>query len=922
MGTHLAPVKRLIPVMAILVMMIPALGYALGLGNITMNSALNQPLSAEIELFSVERGDLANLAVKLGTEEDFQRVGADRAFFLTKIKFDVVRRDDGTAYVQLSSTKNVTEPFLDFVVEARWPRGRILREFTVLVDPPVLSDEAPTPIEEAAAMMPASSTEAVTSSPAQSPRSAPISSRAELAPVSRMAGELVYGPVKYNDTLWEIANQMRPSGVTVNQMMATLVRENPKAFYQNNANQLKAGYVLRVSDAAALDAMTVATADAEIERQRVEWLDRKSGKLVRQADAPAGGQVARTGETDEGTTSMAADQARLKLVAPGSQGAGSGAGDESINQMRSDLLLAAEALDANRQETDELKTRLTEMEEQLAAMQRLIMLKDDEMLAMQNQLGTEATDTETAMAETPAEEVAETEETTETTEATDAAAEMAMSEDAMDEKDSADAMPAEGIEREIAESIEKAMAEAAMPEQPAAMEEPGLLDGFGLPDDFVLPDDLFSLLDDPMVLIGGVAVLLVIIVVVIQRRRKQRGFEESILNIGGEGSEAGATADSMSGGESSMVSDFAMSEMSGMSGIETDAADVDPISEADVYLAYGRHQQAEDILKEAIEKEPERHEFKLKLLEVSFAAKNREAFEQGAQKFHDALGDESDPMWAKVVTMGSQLCPDNELFGGSTADALKEDLGEMAEAGDDDLLDFDFDMDADSVDTTLAGGDPDTDEMFAELEAATSGDTGLDEFATATTEATEEDTSLDFDMGSDTATDAVTDTVTDTTTTEEDTSLDFDMGTDADVAVATEEPAVASEEKGAEDNSLDFDVSSLDFDLDAGTEDEVATSSDDTGLDFDLAGLEELTESTSEAETETAATDELGDGLGDELTDDVFGEVDEVGTKLDLAKAYVDMGDGDGARSILDEVMEEGDADQKKQAEELLSQLG
>ncbi len=845
MGKHLAPVMRLAPVMAILAMLIPAVGHALGLGNIAMNSALNQPLNAEIELLSVQKGDLANLVVQLGSEEDFQRVGADRVFFLTKIKFEVVRRKNGTVYVQLTTTQTVAEPFLDFVVEARWPRGRILREFTVLVDPPVLSDEAPAPIEQAAAMMPS----APAAVPVQSSRQAPIRARAELAPVSRVAGELTYGPVKYNDTLWVIANRMRPSGVTTNQMMAALVRENPNAFYNGNANQLKAGYVLRVRDPAALGALTVVAANVEIERQRGEWLARKSGRLVRQTDAPAGGRVARAGETGEGTTAMAADQARLKLVAPGTQGAGSGAGDSDIGQMRADLLLAAEALDANRQETDELKVRLSEMEEQLEAMQRLIMLKDDEMLAIQNQMGSDTVVADKAL-EKPAE--------------------MAMPEAAMEEA-AADALRAEAeIADAFTEAIEKAMAETAMPE-PAVMEEP-------------------SLLDDPMVLYGGIGILVLIIAALIQRRRKmQDGFEESILNVGGEGSDAGATAESMSGGESSMVSDFAMSEMSGMSGIEADVADVDPISEADVYLAYGRHQQAEDILKEALEKEPERNEIKLKLLEVSFAAKNREAFEQGAQDFHDALGDESDPMWAKVVTMGSQLCPGSDLFGGSTADALKEDLGEIADTSDDDLLDFDFELDTASVDIDAASGDADTDAIFAELEAATGG-------------------------------------ATETAKSEDDNSLDFDMGSDLTTAtVATEKPA-ASEEKSADDNSLDFDVSSLDFDLDVDSDDKPAASSDVAGLDLDLEDLDGLSEEfTAESEDALAAASDgkeaQGDELGDALGEDVFSEVDEVGTKLDLAKAYVDMGDGDGARSILDEVMEEGDEDQKKQAKELLSQL-
>lgn len=879
--------KRLAPALAILAMLVPAAASALGLGNITMNSALNQPLDADIELLSVQSGDLANLVVRLGSEDDFKRVGAERAFFLTKIKFDVVRRDNNTAYVHLTTTPVVTEPFLDFVVEARWSRGRILREFTVLVDPPVLSAEAPAPVQQPAMAAQPAPAAAPASAPTQAAtRQAPIRARAELAPVAHAAGELTYGPVKYNDTLYEIANRMRPSGVTVNQMMLALVRNNPNAFYNGNVNQLKAGYVLRVEDPAALSEFSVAQADAEVARQRNEWQMRKSGKLVRQAEAPAGGRVARGGE-GAGAAGSVADQARLKLVAPGSKGAGSGAGEENVEQLRQDLLLAAEALDANRQETEELKARLSEMEEQLTAMQRLITLKDDEMLAMQKQMGGAATKPEAAMPE-----AVEKEE----------AAKAAMPEAGAE----AEKMAGEAATPAPAAEAPKA---APKPAPKPAMEEPGLL-------------------DDPMVLYGGIGILLLIVAaVVIQRRRRmQGGFEESILNVGGgEGGNVGATAETMAqGGESSMVSDFAMSEMSGMSGIEADSAEVDPVSEADVYLAYGRHQQAEDILKEALEKDPQRHEIKLKLLEVYFAAKNRESFEQHAQELHDSLGDESDPLWAKAVTMGSQLCPGSELFGGTSTEALKEDLEEGASEGDDDLLDFDFDIESEGLSGEAGGADEEMDDVFAELEAATAGDSGAAEAAVAETALDEEDAlTEEVDMGLD---------------------FDMDMGAGTEVAAEAEPAEVAAAEetaKASDDNSLDFDVSSLDFSLDTGAAGEASETTADSevaGLDFDLEGLggEEAATVEVEAEAEapveefTAESEallaEAGEDLDEELDlgdelDDTFGDVDEVGTKLDLAKAYVDMGDSDGARSILDEVMEEGDDEQKKQAEELLAQL-
>ncbi len=847
--------KRLALALAALVLLIPVAAHALGLGNMTMNSALNQPLNAEIELLSVQSGDLGNLSVRLGTAEDFDRVGVIREFFYTEFKFKVARKPNGDPYIQVSTTKPIVEPFLDFVVEARWARGRILREFTVLVDPPALSAEAPAPIQQAAtapAQAPQVSRQApvqqsappvpmqpVTQEPAQP---APIRERAELKTMAMNRGDLDYGLVKYKDTLFDIANKMRPDNITTNQMMLALARNNPRAFYNGNINQMKAGFVLRIDDRETLTAMSESDANAEVERQHFEWIARKGGKIVRQtSEAPASGKVSR-GEKSGAKTS-AAEQARLKLVAPGSEGVGSGVGDEQLGRMREDLLLAAEALDANKQETDELKTRMAEMEEQLESMQRLIMLKDDEMMAIQKQFGKEQAAAEQAEA-TPEAALEEA--------APDAGAEKMAGEESM----SADAEATKATAEK-----QPAAKKAPKPAKQKPVSQPGLL-------------------DDPMVMYGGIGLLVLIVGFIVYRKRKASdGFEESILNAGG-GGDVGATAESMEdSNESSMVSDFAMSEMSGMSGIAADAADVDPVSEADVYLAYGRHQQAEEILNEALASDPDRHDVKLKLLEVFFAAKNSDGFEKGAQELHDALGDESDPIWAKAVTMGQQLCPDHSLFGGSSDVAPQEDslgsadessVADIAEASEDDLLDFDFDIDSDG------GGDEGIDDVFAELEAATAGNKEAD----VVTESADTDAAMDFETP---------------------------ITPDEPVAPAADEAAESSD-----DNSLDFDVSGLDFNLDADSSDdtpaETSVAEDDNSLDFDMSTSEPVAADT-------------GDDFGD-LTDDAFGEVDEVGTKLDLAKAYVDMGDSDGARSILDEVLEEGDESQKAQAKELLGALG
>lgn len=924
--------KRLAPVIAVLAMLAPVAAFALGFGNITMKSALNQPLDAEIELLSVQKGDLDNLKIRLGSLEDFARVGADRAYFLTKIKFSLAQKPDGTPYVRLSSRERITEPFLDFVVEARWPRGRILREFTVLVDPPALSDEAPAPIRQAAVQ----TAPVATATTVRTTRQAPIRERATLSPVMSQDGVLSYGPVQPNETLWVIANRMRPdNSVSVNQMMLALVRDNPQAFYNGNVNQLKAGYVLRIEDPAAMTALSVAQANAEVEHQRAEWQARKSGRPMRQIEASEAAAV----ETDAGEGGDVSGQARLKLVAPGSEGAGSGTGDADVDRLRQDLVLAAEALDANRQETDELKTRLSQMEEQLAAMQRLIMLKDDEMLSLQKQLGGELE--EPAVPEVVNEQEMLEPEVTEG--------------EAVEGAEFATEDGAETPALEIAQTEEMQEPEAPTPPVPAPVAE--------------APAPEPGLLESPLLMYGGIGVLVLAIVgwIVARRRKMQEGFQESILNVGGEGA-AGTTNSGIAqsaGGESSMVSDFAMSEISEMNGTQADTSDVDPISEADVYLAYGRHQQAEEIIRAALENAPERNELKLKLLEVFFAAKNAEAFELQAQELHDVLGDESDPLWGKAVTMGSQLCPGNPLFGGAVQ-ALQEELDVDVSAADEDLLDFDFDLDAsDPEDAKAKAGDMASAdaERPGKTEATTPAmpDSGLD-FDVSTLDfnleqrddemenervATGDDHALDFDMKTLDKAVAEPEAGSEVTSEKADKAtdgLDFDESmTDADDAVlAFSSDEMASVKRsgstGSEDADFSVDLSAeeLVLDNDEAIEFDSPAKAADSG-EFDIAldkevtendllivgeGVESIEAKQPDTGKDKATEDERLIGADDELLgDDMFGEVDEIGTKLDLAKAYVDMGDGDGARSILDEVLEEGDDTQKQQAKDLLEQI-
>ena len=855
-------VKRLVPVVIIFGWLIPSVAMALGLGPITMRSALNQPLLAEIDIHSVQPGDLDGLAVRLATEEDFQRINVERPSYLNQIQFKVVQRADGSAYVRLTTSKAITEPYLDFLVEARWARGRALKEYTVLVDPPVLAAEAPAPVEQPStapvfAPPPQQQTQAQRQPAApeprvQPPRPQPQPQAEAPRPAPRQftapqpTGTMDYGMVKRGDTLWEIAEQLRErSGTdsTIHQIMMALLRANPKAFVNGNVNQLKAGYVLRIENPDMVADMSHSESLQEFRRQYREWRS-GTGRLVQQVEVAAG-DVEEASEAP-GTSSRVsqAEQAKLQLVAPGREGQGSGSASRDSSeakQLREDLILATEALDASRQESDELQTRLAELDEQLESMQRLIMLKDEELLAVQNQL-----------------------------------------------KDQAEAAP------------------PAKPKQPEQV-----------PGEETASASLLS--DYLLIAVAALALIGVVAWLVIRRRKMQEGFEESILNVGMGASAAAAAAamTAQAGGpqtsESSMVSDFAMSDMAG---IQSDAAEVDPISEADVYLAYGRHQQAEDIIKQAMETNPGRLELQTKLLEVYHAANNRNAFEQQAQALHDAVGgNESNEHWQRIVGLGGELCPDNPLFGGSMAmGAAETDMGfetAMSDvtAEEEDLLDFDFNEDeiADLESATASAAAEDTNLDFD----VSSLDFSLDEEPKTAKAAPAASNSIDFDMPMEAEEDST------------ELNLSLDSGSDVDLGSIDFETETGIEEAPTEaigDMSLSFDevpTQAMEKSADVGLSLEDFDSEETLHAD---SGEADLSLSDSSYGGSELSLEDLGED--EELGDDIFADVDEIGTKLDLAKAYVDMGDSDGARSILDEVMEEGDDTQKEQAQELLRQIG
>lgn len=786
---------------------------ALGLGDIELKSALNQPLRAEVQLLSVTERELQELRVALASAEVFQQAGIDRPAFLSHIRFEPVRKPDGSAVIQLTSREAVREPFLDFMLEVVWANGKLVRAYTVLVDPPVTMP-APAPT----AQLPAARAPAPAPARTTAPRPATPTPAAD---VGAHSGD-TYGPTGRNDTLWNIAAKVRPDGVGMEQAMLGLLNANPDAFIGHNINNLKAGYVLRVPDRAEFTSISTADASAEVRTQNREW---REGRVRPTAAATAAPMPAPAPD---------ATGSKLELTTPDEQAVAAGAAavageGGNLDALRRELVLATEATEVQRAQSEQLESRLQVLEEQIAKMQRLIELKDDQLALLANQAGEEAGETgipapDTTPGEASGVDALEAElfqgEDTAPPAETDAEAVAAL--EAMPDEDMAAAVVPEAVPKPAME---------ATPPQSARVEPPPFQESRSLLD---------RILANPLWLGAGAVVLALLVLLGLRRRSaSEPEFQESILQEREERptrASAPVVPDTPRAAEpepesrvresdSSLLSEFATSDL----GAIQNQSEADPLAEADVYLAYGRYQQAEDLIRDALEDEPERDDFNLKLFEIYAAAQNRSGFDAHAEQVLARLENQEHPLWLKVADMGRDLSPDNPLYQPGGAAAASRNSG--------------------------TGAPP----------------PGIDE-----------DNSLDFDLG---------------------------LGDD-DAGLTSQEPPLGD----------------MDFDLDTRAEEAKPAPGEAEPTEFDLSGEEErkpdTPESSSDLDFDLGDLDLGGADLDEEdQGEGLLSDMDEVSTKLDLARAYVDMGDPDGARSILEEVLQEGNEAQQDEARELLGQL-
>ncbi len=801
---------------------LPTQALALGLGEIEVKSFLNQPLEAEIQVISARPGEIDDLLVSLASREAFARAGLSRPRYLSDLRFTVKKNEEGDSAVIVVSTKDgVKEPFLNFLIEADWAKGRLLREFTILLDPPFYAEQPP-PVETASqpsvepldedssvseiaeragvgeTMMPepeassggqeinqpialsddSPSTETEAPQPLVEPESL-----AEPVPLTD-SSSYQYNPnttqqslddevlVAKGNTLWSIASRYQDGTHSMSQIMLAFQRTNPGAFKDGNINNMRAGAILRVPDAAELDAMGAQEAYAEVLTQNGLW-DEYVARVTGVSPASTADQGEASGSSGSASASTGDESSgELSLLMPADgSGESTGTGDSTeLGDLRNRLAMAEEELEASRVENRDLESRIAELQARLSKMeelQKMVEIEDDSLAqvqaneaskqvpadtSVQGTADTEPPAGETAAGESEASEkalieellaeeaAAQAEEQAGSTTGSDGMVndegmtndEVAMADtskqsggDSMGgDQSTGDQMSGDQMTGDQGQAADNAQANQQTP-PPAPVivteskvREPSIFDGILPPDvidmipsmpsfDLAVPG-LGGMFSDPLTLgaLGGVVVLL--LAWLVYRRKKNttesdstitasrdedlfvdedaeeltpiqladsEAPEDSIIDSGLDedqsvpSSEQTMNSTAMDLGMGSAQDDFAQTAIisaAEMPEIEAPQATApeeqdDVLNEVDVYLAYGLYDNAEELLTSNLAANPDRADYRSKLLDTYFATKNVASFVGEAEKLK-SMGDAANRFWDRVQVMGYELAPDNPLF--------------------------------------------------------------------------------------------------------------------------------------------------------------------------------------------------------------------------------------------------------------------
>ena len=833
-------IQTLSSAVACAVLLSPAVSAA-ELGKITVLSAAGQPLRAEVELSAVKPGEASSLLAKLAPPDAYRQANVEFNPALNALTFAVENRN-GKSFIRISSAQAVAEPMVDLLLELSSKSGRQVREYAFVLDTPEARQTRGAQV----------------TAPVQPGKGKPAVA-ADTAPAKKAAGEY---KVKAGDTLSRIASELKPSGVSLDMMLVALYRANPDAFRGENMNRMQAGRILAVPGADAVRATDAAEAKSVVTAHAIDfeaYRNKLAGQVSQskpakaaQATQSTAGKIGAT-KVQEKPTAVSESQDKLKLskAEPAAKSAGKSA------------VASEEDKIAKAKQVDEAAARVKELEKNVSDLEKLMAVKSK------------------AMADKSAPAPAKPAE---------AAASAAASVPASAAASAVASAPAEALP-----PVPKAKP-VPLVKKPSPL-EPTITDK--------ISDHLGA------IGIGLAALLAAVAALVIARRRKDAPpAPESVApvlepeapvtppsGLAPEDQQSEASNHLFGTGAAAAAGVAAAAGASML-----DANETDPVAEADVYIAYGRDGQAEDILKEALRIHPERHAARLKLLEIYSARSDVRAFEDQASELYSLTRGQGEE-WPQAAALGLALDPTNPLYGDTEDDAVVS----LSKGAGDDLhgqsMDLPDDLPAPSAD--LAPAAP-----------------------VSSVSARDAREPLDFDLD----------------------SLDFEPVSTSDPIVmpGPDSKPQSTPQEAQYDASMDF---GLDLEPPAGPVNGLGaglTPLPDPLKDVDLAHFD-LDEPVAPAAAPVAAAEPSIDSLFDDAqtpatlpeaippaqefdlsgidldlndgktasvgVDDPLSAIHmEMDTKLDLAIAYQEIGDKEGARELIDEVIKGGSEEQVAKA--------
>jgi pilus assembly protein FimV len=939
---------------ALTVSALPDFVDAAGLGRLHVYSALGQPLQAEIDL-SASAEELQSLAAKIASPEAFIAANVSYSPLIPRLQVGVQKRGDRHV-VRITSDVPVSEPFMDLVVELNWASGRLVREYIFLLDPAEVKTEAVSapvtppaaaPRPAANAARPPAPSPAANATRPQAPSPAPNATRPQAPSPAVTPGSHT---VARGDTLNRVASRNRPENVTLDQMLVALFKTNPDAFDGNNMNRLRSGRILNMPDEEALQSLTQAQARTEVlahARDFNRYRQRMAASVppARSPDEEAmSGMSGRITPKVEEENQRRGDAPRDQLQISRTQ-----TGDTAKGTEGEDPLARMQALEddifAREKALDEAHARLTELEETVRELQALVELRNQMLAQMQQSAQTLQVPTPLPAETPPVASPPPASETLPKSEPPPVAAEPAPP-------------PAQAVE---APPKPKPLPVAPPPAPP--VEEEGFL---------------ASLLSNPMMLGagGGIVLLLLGYLAYLQRKKKAEEEETGTTEAAPLGGALGAqepvdTPQALvvktgsgggqvdTGSESSIMdSNFGHTSIA-MIGEEEG---VDPVAEADVYIAYGRDAEAERILVDALQAHGDRPAIHLKLMSIYASRGDLPKFEGVASQLYTLTGGNGED-WQKAAQLGRELDPTNPLYaapeGGSESPVpttndmdlsssgfdLPEDTQMVMpmEAGRSSNLEFDlppdFEPGSESLDLSdISEEDPASKGLEFDFsvpfgteteQLASSSDLPMDEGLpqVSVTEddqkgrlpnaeekraADEADNGLDFDFdlpeigGQPESAATAPETKAPGSEGFDSTALEFELNIDEPIPNPASTLDLSEPVRTTAPNTDDFDFGDIQLDMDPTTP--TLSTVDNDALD-DLPSLDEpVLEAETPSFDEPTGADDIGSP--------------EVDTKLELAEAYEEMGDKEGARELLNEVLAEGSEGQKEKARAMIEKLG